>query len=174
MKIAFRLLLPRVIDNGLPWWPIIVQFTHECCSKCFSHDTSLLFMMTCHIPTLNVILTTEDWSVYQVPITRQAAWVAYTWINTSNTDTLIVNLTALDRAAKQRVRKTVEGSGESIHKLNCSCNKDKKIGTCHFTFSRFFWVNKYNKAFSLINFKSQIDGVLSPSFCILFHSPTHS
>ena len=35
----------------------------------------------------------------------------------------VVTLAALDRAAKQPIRKTVNESGESILELNCSCNE---------------------------------------------------
>ena len=48
--------------------------------------------------------------------------------------------------------------------LNCWCIEQNKICTYHFIFSRYFWVNKYNKTFSLIDFKSWINSILSCPF----------
>ena len=42
------------------------------------------------------------------------------------------------RAAKQVIRKTVEGSRESLHDLNCYCNVLNKIFTYYFIFSQNF------------------------------------
>ena len=56
--------------------------------------------------------------------------------------------------------KTVECSGEIIHQLNCWYKEPNNIFNTCFIFSRNFWINRYNKAFSLIDFKSRIDAVL--------------
>ena len=81
----------------------------------------------------------------------------------------LVTLISLDRATKQPIRKTVGGSGESIHQLNCGCKEQNKIFTLCFIFSRYFWVNKYNKTFSLIDFQSLINDFYCHHFAFSIH-----